>query len=607
MTHTSTFLHDLAVTMMVAGLVTVIFRHLRQPVVLGYILAGVLIGPHTPPFPLIRDESSIHTLSELGVVLLMFSLGLEFNLRKLRQVGLPAFVAASLEIVLMGWAGYEIGGLFGWSGMDRVFLGAILCISSTTIIVKALGELGRGKEPFAQLIFGILVIEDLLGIAMIALLSGIAATGHLTLPEVVTTVSRLVVFLVVSLVAGLVVVPRLLAHVGRFRSNEMLLVTVLGLCFGMSLLALEFGYSVALGAFLIGAVIAEAREVHRIEGLIEPVRDMFSAVFFVSIGLLIDPATAFKHWLPILVISLGVVLGKVVSCALGAFLGGNDTRTSLRVGMGLAQIGEFSFIIAALGLSLRVTSDFLYPVAVATSAITTLLTPYLIRQSDGVVGLFDRVAPRPLVRSLELYTRWVGALGGARHTTLAARLTRRWFWQMALNATLMAAVFIGAVYLGQHPPGWIAAAGLGEEALGGLLWLAAALLSMPMFIATFRKLQALGLLVAQTRVPSGHGSSRRHEAVQAVVAQVIPFAGAAGLGLYMLVLSSGLITTPRMLAVLLLVAAIMTGFLWRSFVRVYSRAQIAFEETLAAPPPRAPASAAPAANRRLHMPFLETT
>ena len=390
--HSVTFLQDLAVVMIVAGLVTVIFHRFKQPVVLGYILAGLIIGPHTPPASFIHDEATIQTLSELGVILLMFSLGLEFSLRKLRHVGGTAFIAALLEILLMVWVGYEIGRFFGWSTMDSIFLGAMLSISSTTIIIKALAELGKSRERFAELIFGVLIIEDILAIVMLALLSGIAMTGALSVMDVGITIGKLGIFLVAALVIGLLAVPRLLGYVGRFKSNEMLLVTVLALCFGFSLLAARLDYSVALGAFIIGAVVAEAREIHRIEILTEPVRDMFSAIFFVTIGMLIDPKMLMTHWLPIAVIAFAVVTGKVITCALGSFVGGNDTRTSLRVGMGLAQIGEFSFIIASLGLQLKVTSEFLYPIAVAVSAITTLLTPYLIKGSDGLVGWFDRVA-----------------------------------------------------------------------------------------------------------------------------------------------------------------------------------------------------------------------
>jgi monovalent cation:H+ antiporter-2, CPA2 family len=586
------FLQDLAMVMVVAGLVTVIFHRFKQPVVLGYILAGVIIGPHTPPFPLIQDEAAIKTLSELGVVLLMFSLGLEFSLRKLRQVGVSALIAALLEILLMVWLGYEIGGLFGWSRMDSIFLGAILSISSTTIIVKALAELGKTKERFAQLIFGVLVIEDVLAIAMIALLSGLATTGSLGVAEVGQTLGKLGLFLTASLVIGLIVVPRLLGRVARFKSNEMLLVTVLGLCFGFALMAAKLGYSVALGAFLIGAIIAEAREIHRIESLVEPVRDMFSAIFFVSIGLLIDPRSLAEHWLPVLVITLAVVGGKVVTCALGSFIGGNDTRTSLRVGMGLAQIGEFSFIIASLGLTLNVTSKFLYPIAVAVSAITTLLTPYLIKSADSVVNRFDRLAPKPLVNSLELYTRWVGQLGAHRHGSLVTKLARRWLAQMALNVALIAALFIAAVLVERREPVWLMQLGWEEQWLKTALWLAAVILSLPMFIATVRKLQALGLLIAQTKVTEA-AAGERTAAIRAVVAQVIPITGTVALGLFVLVLSSALLPAFNVLVVLLLLVGLMSWLLRRSFIRVYAKAQVALQETFAQPPaPRHPPAAA---------------
>jgi CPA2 family monovalent cation:H+ antiporter-2 len=583
--HGAAFLQDLAVVMIVAGLVTILFHRFKQPVVLGYIIAGVIIGPHTPPYSLIHDEGTINTLSELGVILLMFSLGLEFSLGKLKQVGGTAFIAAFLEILFMAWIGYEIGRLFGWKTMDSIFLGAMLSISSTTIIVKALAELGKVKERFAQLIFGILIIEDILAIAMIALLSGIAMTGSLHMEDVGKTLGKLSLFLVASLVAGLLMVPRLLGYVARFKSNEMLLVTVLALCFGFSLLAVKLGYSVALGAFLIGAVVAESREIHKIEHLVEPIRDMFSAVFFVAIGLLIDPKVLLSYWLPIMVITFAVVVGKVLSCAFGAFVGGNDTRVSLRVGMGLAQIGEFSFIIASLGLSLNVTSRFLYPIAVAVSAITTLLTPYLIKSADAVVNQFDRLAPRSMVDGLNIYTRWVGRLG-QRHSSLATRLSRRWFLQMALNAVLIAAIFVVAGYIAQHPPEWPKQYGIDEAWLKAVLWLIAVFFSLPMFIATSRKLQALGQLIAETKVTPATAGART-AAIRAVVAQVVPIVGTVVLGLYIVVLSAAILPSVKVFFALLLIAAILSLVLRRSFIKVYAKAQFALHETLSkAPPPQ---------------------
>ena len=582
--HAVTFLQDLAVVMLVAGLVTVIFHRFKQPVVLGYILAGVIIGPHTPPYALIHDEATINTLAELGVILLMFSLGLEFSLRKLARVGASALMAALLEILLLFWVGYEVGRLWAWPLLDRVFLGAMLSMSSTTVIIKVLGELGKMKERFAELIFGILIIEDILGIAMIALLSGIAMTGKLSAGDVGLTLGKLAIFLAVTLVVGLLAVPRLIGYVGRFKSNEMLLVTVLGLCFGVSLLAAKLGYSVALGAFVIGAVIAEAREIHRVEALLEPVRDMFSAIFFVAIGLLIDPKALLDYWQPVAVITLAVIVGKVLTCSFGAFVGGHDTRTSLRVGMGLSQIGEFSFIIASLGVTLKVTSAFLYPIAVAVSVITTLLTPYLIKSADGVVGWLDRVAPKPLMNSLDLYTDWVGRLGSQRHRSMAVKLIWRWSAQMALNTALVAAVFIAAAFIERRPPAWLRGLGLGDEGIKAVLWLAAAVLSLPLLIATFRKLQALGLLVAELKVtPAAAGE--RTASIRAIVAHVIPLAGAVALGGFVLVLSSALLPTLKIMLMLLAVVAFTAWLLWRSSIRIYAKAQAALRETFAQAPP----------------------
>jgi CPA2 family monovalent cation:H+ antiporter-2 len=603
--HTIAFLQDLAVVMIVAGLVTILFHRFKQPVVLGYILAGFLIGPHTPPFALITSEESINTLAEIGVILLMFSLGLEFSLRKLKTVGGTAVIAALLEILSMGWVGYELGQTFGWSNIDSIFLGAMLSMSSTTVIIKVLTEMGRTRETFAQLIFGILIIEDILGIAMIALLSGIAMTGALSLGAIGVTLGKLAIFLVMVLVVGLIAVPRLLGYVARFKSNEMLLITVLGLCFGISLLAAKLGYSVALGAFIIGAVVAEAREIHRIETLIEPVRDMFSAIFFVAIGLLIDPQMLMQHWLPVLAITAAVVVCKVIACATGTFLGGYDRGSSLRVGMSVAQIGEFSFIIASLGLTLNVTSKFLYPIAVAVSAITTLLTPYLIRSSDSMVNRFERLAPRWLVNSMSVYTQWVGQLGAGSHSSLAAKLTRRWILQMALNAALMTGIFIVALYISQHPPDWLRNLGLKDEGLKTVLWFTALICSMPLFIATSRKLQALGMLVAETRVAPAL-AGKRTAAIRSIVAQVIAIAGTAGLAFYLLVLTSTLLPTFRVLVLMLALAALIAWLLRRFFIRIYSKAQAALQETLTQPPASQPKAAIAPVHSVLRDAILET-
>ena len=349
---------------------------------------------------------------------------------------------------------------------------------------------------------------------------------------------------------------------------------------GFSLLAVKLGYSVALGAFIIGAVIAEAREIHKIEALVEPVRDMFSAVFFVSIGLLIDPRMLVAYWQPILVLTLAVVLGKIVTCTLGAFLGGKDLRTSLHVGMSLAQIGEFSFIIAALGVTLKVTSPFLYPIAVAVSAVTTLLTPYLIRAADGGADRVQRWAPPKILRLLDLYTEWVGtrsASSGAED--FARRMMWRLVAQMGLNTALAAAIFIGAAFVGAHPPAWLQHLGLGAMWLKTTLWLLAALVAMPFFVATAKKLQALGLLLAETKVTEAR-AGQRTAAIRTVIATAVPIAGSVALGLLTLLLSATLLPPTEVLLVLLAAMGFVAWLCSRAFSRVYSSAQAALIETL---------------------------
>src|SRR5688500_7844672 len=504
------FIQDLAIVMIVAGVVTIVFHLLRQPVVLGYILAGVIIGPHTPPFPLIplAHKPSIDAMSELGVIFLMFSLGLHFSLRQLVRVGPTAVLGATLEIIVMALVGYWIGRLFGWGTMDSIFLGATLSMSSTTIIIKALGELGMMKQRFAELIFGILIVEDILAMAMLALLSGIAATGTMHAGAVVRELAELGIFLTVLLVAGLLLVPPLLRRVARFKSDEMLLITVLGLCFGVSLLAAKLEYSVALGAFIIGAIMAEAREAGRIEALVAPLRDMFSAVFFVSIGMLIQPHLLLEHWLPILVITAAVILVKVPTSGGGAFLAGNDLRTSMRAGMGLAQIGEFSFIILQLGVTLGVISDFLYPIVVSVSAVTTLLTPYLIKSSDRVTSFVERAAPSTILGFLDTYHRWTQGLAeSARGGNQVRKLLRKWALQIGLNMALVAGILIAAKAFARwfERRGPIPVPRDVVSAPRAVAWLAAMLLALPLLVATLRKIRAVSQVLAEiTEIGRAH-------------------------------------------------------------------------------------------------------
>jgi CPA2 family monovalent cation:H+ antiporter-2 len=436
------FLLALTIVLGVAAVTTVVFQRLNQPVVLGYILAGFIIGPHVP-IPLVADRQIVQTLSELGVILLMFSLGLELSLGKLFKLGARAGLTALLESSLMVWLGFMTGQLFGWTAVESLFAGAIVAISSTTIIAKAFdGQ--RVAGPVRELVVGVLVFEDLIAILLMAALTAVASGSGLSAYDVGKTIARLGIFLVVLVSIGLLLVPRAVRSINRLNRPETTLVASVGFCFGVSSLAHYFGYSVALGAFIAGSLIAESGEAKPIEHLVQPVRDMFAAVFFVSVGLLIDPTVIAEHWVAIAVLTLVVVLGKIIGVSIGAFLTGNGVRTSIQSGMSLAQIGEFSFIIAALGLSLDATGRFLYPVAVTVSAITTLTTPWLLKASGPVASFVDRKLPHRLQTFVTLYGNWIEQARVQPRSSTRGSTNRRLVRLLLLDVGLLAALAIGA-------------------------------------------------------------------------------------------------------------------------------------------------------------------
>ncbi len=406
--HLPIFIQDLAVILVTAGLMSLLFTRLKQPVVLGYILAGIVIGPYTPPFQLVTDVETIRTWAELGVIFLMFTLGLEFSFRKLARVGATASIAASFEVLFFLPVGYALGRGFGWTSLDSIFLGAMLAISSTTIIIKALDELKLKSAQFAQTIFGILIVEDLLAILLLVGLTTLATSESVSGLTLASAALKLVLVVGSWFIAGYLVVPRFLKYVGRVGNNEMMTLVALGLCLCLVVVATKFHYSAALGAFIMGSIIAESPALHLIENRIEPFRDIFGAIFFVSIGMLIDPFVMWEYRGTIAVLCFVTIVGKIVSTGLGVLASGQPLRDSIRVGFGLAQIGEFSFIIAGLGVTLKLTSDFLYPVGVAVSLITTFTTPYLIQWSGPVSQSVEARLPG-LKRILDRYGAWLAA------------------------------------------------------------------------------------------------------------------------------------------------------------------------------------------------------
>jgi len=392
-------IQDLALILVVAGAVTLLFKKLKQPLVLGYIVAGFLVSPHMPLTASVVDMSNIHLWADIGVMFLLFSLGLDFSFKKILKMGASPVISTVSIIFAMSLLGVIVGQLFGWSKMDCIFLGGMLAMSSTTIIYKAFDDLGLRQQQFAGLVMSVLILEDILAIVMMVMLSAIAE-GSVEGGQMLESILKIVFFLVLWLVVGIFAIPLLLRSVRRLINAEVLLIVSLGLCCAMAVFSTKVGFSSAFGAFIMGSILAETIEAERIEKLVEPVKNLFGAIFFVSVGMLVDPHILVDYAFPIIVIVLTILIGQSLFGSFAFMLGGESLKSAMRCGFSMAQIGEFSFIIASLGLSLGVISDFLYPVVVAVSVITTFLTPYMIRLATPAYSALEHRLPSRLIRSL---------------------------------------------------------------------------------------------------------------------------------------------------------------------------------------------------------------
>ena len=375
-------IHDLAIIMLTAGFTSLVCKFLKQPVVLGYIVAGLLVGPYVFGSSWVSDEESVKIWGEIGVIFLLFSLGLEFSYKKLVKMGTTALIGCFTIVVGMMSCGFLLGRAMGWDQMNSLFLGGMLCMSSTTIVFKALDDLGLRQQKFANICFGILVVEDLFAVVLMVLLASLAVNQSFDGAEMAWEVGKLAAYLLFWFAAGLFLIPTLLRVCKQHLNDETLTIVALGLCLGMVLLAEGAGFSSALGAFVMGSILAETVEAEKIEHLLSPIKNMFGAVFFVSVGMMIDPALLLKYWLPISLITLLVICGQIIFASLGVVLSGQPLKTAMQAAFSLTQVGEFAFIIANFGTDKGVTEPFLYPVIVAVSVITTFLTPYTIRLAE---------------------------------------------------------------------------------------------------------------------------------------------------------------------------------------------------------------------------------
>ncbi len=431
-------IQDLALMLVVAGIVTLIFKKLKQPLVLGYIVAGFLVSPNMPYTASVVDHENVHLWADIGVMFLLFSLGLDFSFKKILKMGASPIISTCTIIFCMSMLGVLVGYSFGWSKMDCIFLGGMLAMSSTTIIYKAFDDLGLRQQQFAGLVMSVLILEDILAIVMMVMLSAIASGNNPDGGQMLGSIMKIGFFLILWLIVGIFAIPLFLKHVRHLINDEVLLVVSLGLCCAMAVFSTKVGFSSAFGAFIMGSILAETIEAEKIEKLVEPVKNLFGAIFFVSVGMLVDPKILVDYAIPIALLVLTILMGQAVLGTFSFMIGGESLKSAMRCGFSMAQIGEFSFIIASLGLSLGVISDFLYPVVVAVSVITTFLTPYMIRLATPVYSRLERHLPSRLIQSMNRLSM------GNTHTQEQSKW-KKLLAQMAVNTLIYSILTMAAI------------------------------------------------------------------------------------------------------------------------------------------------------------------
>lgn len=455
MSEVAPLISDLAFILVIAGIVTVIFKWLKQPVILGYIVAGIIAGPSITFLPTVTDSANIQTWADIGVIFLLFAMGLDFSFKKLMNVGMTAVIAAITVVCGMMFIGYTAGNAMGFSHMSSIFLGGMLSMSSTAIVFKAFSDMGLMQQKFTGIVLGILVVEDLVAVVMMVILSTLAVSKHFEGAEMLDSIMKLAAFLIVWSVLGIYLIPTFIRRIRSFVSDETLLILSLGLCLGMVMIAVKAGFSSALGAFVMGSLLAETVESGRIIKIVQPVKDLFGAIFFISVGMMVDPAVIWHYALPILGLTLLVLVGQSFFGSFGVLLSGQPLKIAIKSGFSLTQVGEFAFIIASLGVSLNVTDQYLYPVIVAVSVITTFLTPYMIRLSDPVCSFIESRLPQS---AKDLIDRYTSGTVMTRHESAWHKLLKSMILSVALCLVLCSffiTIFFTYVepYISGHLPG----------------------------------------------------------------------------------------------------------------------------------------------------------
>lgn len=455
MSEVAPLISDLAFILVIAGIVTVLFKWMKQPVILGYIVAGIIAGPSITFLPTVTDSANIQTWADIGVIFLLFAMGLDFSFKKLMNVGMTAVIAAITVVCGMMFIGYTAGNAMGFSHMSSIFLGGMLSMSSTAIVFKAFSDMGLMQQKFTGIVLGILVVEDLVAVVMMVILSTLAVSKHFEGAEMLDSIMKLAAFLIVWSVLGIYLIPTFIRRIRSFVSDETLLILSLGLCLGMVMIAVKAGFSSALGAFVMGSLLAETVESGRIIKIVQPVKDLFGAIFFISVGMMVDPAVIWHYALPILGLTLLVLVGQSFFGSFGVLLSGQPLKIAIKSGFSLTQVGEFAFIIASLGVSLNVTDQYLYPVIVAVSVITTFLTPYMIRLSDPVCSFIESRLPQS---AKDLIDRYTSGTVMTRHESAWHKLLKSMILSVALCLVLCSffiTIFFTYVepYISGHLPG----------------------------------------------------------------------------------------------------------------------------------------------------------
>ncbi|MGQ0766177.1 MAG: cation:proton antiporter domain-containing protein [Gemmatimonadota bacterium] len=572
MPHGNEFLANLALVLGVAALSTILSQRLRLPSIFGYLIAGMIVGPHLWA-PFTADEGIVETLAELGVILVMFGIGLEFSLKRLVQVGGPSFAIAIAETGLMFLLGYLVATVLGWTGLERAFTGAIVAISSTAVISRTFEDKGI-RGGFTELVFGVLIMEDLVAIVFVAVLTAAAAGQGVSAGEMGIVIVRLATFLAALVGIGLLVVPRVIRYIVRLNRNDITLIAAIGLCFTVSLLSVSLGYSVALGAFISGSLIAESREEHAIARLVRPVRDVFAAIFFVAVGMIIDPAQLAEYWPAVLLLVAIVIVGKAVAVSVSAFFAGHTSRTAVQAGMSLTQIGEFSFIMASIGVASGATRSFLYPVAVSVAAVTVLTTPLLISVSDRVASFVDRKLPRPLQTFAALYGSWIEGVRG-RQPGVGAQGVRRSLRLVLIDAALILALLVAvSVELGRPTTLLTTATGIPDTTARWIIAGAGLLVAAPIAFGFYRMIRRLGRDLALKALPAAaDGKVDFAAAPRRALVVSLQLGIIAAVIIPMLVVAQFFVSPARLVPVLALLLLGLGVAFWRSANDLYGHAQ----------------------------------